>query len=149
MKTKKTKQGFTIVELLLAMVAFAIMILAVGLMLIYGWLGWRKSTQSVNMQRDAVLAMQQIAREIRVSNVTEITDDSAGIYFTPSSTPTVRTNSVNILASDIPVFPGVNIEPDSFYVTYLTNNAVTVSFTLFTDGDYDRNDYQITVNTRN
>jgi Tfp pilus assembly protein PilW len=148
MKTKKAKQGFTIMELILSVVAFAIMIMAVGLMLIYGWLGWRKSTQSVNMQRDAVLAMQQIAREIRISNVTEITDDNSGIYFTPSLPAAVRTNSVNILASDIPVFPGVNIEPNSFDVSYMTN-AVTVRFTLFTDGDYDRNDYQITVNTRN
>ena len=143
MKTKRTKQGFTIVELLVAMVAFSIMILAVGLMLIYGWLGWRKNTHSVNMQRDAVLAMEQIAREVRNSNIAEITDDAGGIYFAPGI---VRSNDVNILTTDIAVFPGVNIE--DFGVSYITN-AVTVSFTLFTDGNADRNDYEITVNTRN
>lgn len=143
MKTKRTKQGFTIVELMVAMVAFAIMILAVGLMLIYGWLGWRKNTQSVNMQRDAVLAMEQIAREVRNSNIAEITDDAGGIYFAPGI---VRSNAVNFLTTDIAVFPGVNIT--GFDVSYVTN-AVTVSFTLFTDGNADRNDYEITVNTRN
>ena len=102
------------------------------------------------MQRDAVLAMQQIAREIRISNVAEISHDNSGIYFSPSSPQLVRTNSVNILASDIAVFPGVNIEPNSFVVIPdINTNAFTVNFTLFTDGDYDRNDYQITVNTRN
>lgn len=145
MKKVKTKEGFTLVELLVAMLAFSIMILAVGLMLVYGWLGWRQTTHSVNMQRDAVLAMEQIAREIRTSNIADITHDSAGIYFSPV---VARTNSATILASEIAVFPGVNLEPNSFDVDVVTN-AVTVKFTLFTNERVDRNNYEMTVNTRN
>ena len=147
MKIMRLRKGFTIVELLVAMTAFSVMILAVGLLLVYGWDGWRKSTHSVNMQRDAVLAMEQIAREIRNSNITEITDDSDGIYFTALGF--VRTNSATILAADIAAFPGVNIDPKSFDVSYAPTNAVTVRFTLFTDRNADRNNYEMTVNTRN
>jgi len=94
MTKAKTKNGFTIVELLVSILAFSIMILAVGLLLIYGMLGWRKNTHSVNMQRDAVIAMEEISREIRNSNIAEIGYDASGIYFTPG---VIRTTNVTFL----------------------------------------------------
>ncbi len=144
---KKYKQGFTLVELLMGALVMAVLILAVAHVFYYAWMGWSRNVQSVNMQRDAYLAMEQIAREIRNSNIDEVSADGSGIYFTPDgSLANPRTSTVNILTSDIAQFPNINIE--SFTVRK-NGNQVGVSFTLFTDGRTDENDYAMTILTRN
>jgi prepilin-type N-terminal cleavage/methylation domain-containing protein len=148
MKMKKQCSGFTIIELMVSMVAMAILSLAVGTMLVSGWTGWRRNTESVGMQRDAVFAMNVIAREIRNSNISEITStDEVGIYF---GAGTVRSNPASFLASEIAYTGGVNVR--DFSVTQndtgiLTN--VTVAFTLFTASGTDQNNYAMTITPRN
>lgn len=146
MKTKKQCKGFTLVELMVSMLAFAVMVLAVGSMLFYGWLGWRRNTESVSMQRDALIAMNVIAREIRNSSINEVSGDAAGIYFTASSPVIVRSSSVNYPASDIAFSPGINIR--NFGVN-IVSNTVDVGFTLYTSDGADENQYRMFINTRN
>ena len=67
MKSNGAKAGFSLVELMVAALATAILILAVGSMLVFGWIGWKRNNDSVNMQRDASLAMRTMARAIRGS----------------------------------------------------------------------------------
>lgn len=145
MKIRKQCKGFTIVELMMAMLAMAILSLAVGSMLVYGWMGWRRNTESVGMQRDAVLAMNVVAREIRNSNISEISADAAGIYFDAG---VVRPSATSFLASEIAYTRGINI--NNFNVNMnVADNAVTVAFTLFTASGTDQNDYAMTIKPRN
>lgn len=67
------KSGFTLVELMVTAVAFSILALATGSMLVFGWQGWKRMNDSVDMQRDASLAMYVMAREVRKSSIDEIT----------------------------------------------------------------------------
>ncbi len=54
-------------------VAFSILALATGSMLVFGWQGWKRMNDSVDMQRDASLAMHVMAREVRKSSIGDIT----------------------------------------------------------------------------
>ena len=65
MNTHRSKSGFTLVELMVTAVAFSILALATGSMLVFGWQGWTRINASVDMQRDASLAMHVMAREVR------------------------------------------------------------------------------------
>ncbi len=152
MKTKKQCGGFTIMELWVAMLAFSILILAVGSMLVFGWLGWRDSKESVSMQRDAVIAMNAISREIRISKINQITGNENGIYFL--AFPAVGRNSdVSILASDIPFGNGVVLSSWTTPVfdtsTIAGSTGVVVRFSLATSRGTDANNYQMTVYPRN
>ncbi|RLA59006.1 MAG: hypothetical protein DRR04_09615 [Gammaproteobacteria bacterium] len=152
MKIKKQCSGFTIVELMVGMVAFSIMVLAVGSMLVFGWLGWRDTKESVGMQRDAVITMNMIAREIRNSNIDQISGDGNGIYFEAS--PAVGRNSdVAFLASDIAFGSGVVLNSWNTPVFDTSSIAgatgVVVRFSLATSRGTDANNYQMTVYPRN
>lgn len=74
MRTKlKSREGFTLVELLVGMLAVGMLSLVVGAMLFFGWKSWRVNNASVEMQRDTSLAMRVIAREIRRTPINQIT----------------------------------------------------------------------------
>jgi len=85
------KQGFTVTELLLAVLATAIMALAVGSVLVYIWKGWIRHAASVEMQRDATLAMRIISREVRRTDIDNI---AAGATLT-----CVNTNGTFVFAA--------------------------------------------------
>lgn len=57
---------------MLAIVAFAILTLSIGTMLVYGWQGWQQSTDWVEWQRDTSLAKKVLCKEIRCSNYDDI-----------------------------------------------------------------------------
>ncbi len=79
MKTQRSKSGFTLVELMVVAVAFSILALATGSMLVFGWQGWKRMNDSVNMQRDASLAMYVMTREVRkTSNTNNMVNITAG-----------------------------------------------------------------------
>ncbi len=82
MAGKKKTRGFTVVEMLVSMLAFSILVLSIGLMLVYSWRGWRYSNESITMQRDASLAFKVITREIRGSSITNMTFSADQIGFT-------------------------------------------------------------------
>lgn len=63
--TKKRNDGFTVFELMVSIIAFSIMVAAVGSILVATWQGWANNRRSILMQRDATITMHLIAREIR------------------------------------------------------------------------------------
>ncbi len=67
------KDGFGLIELLIAILATAMLVIAVGNILVFTWRGWRQSSDAVSMQRDASLALRAIAREIRQTPIGDIT----------------------------------------------------------------------------
>lgn len=86
MKTCKSKSGFSLIELLLAAVATAILALTVGSLLYFGWLGWHRDNASVDMQRDTSLAMRTMEREIHGATSLEVPSASTLDCTNPSNT---------------------------------------------------------------
>ncbi len=79
---KKKKQGFSLFEMLASILAFSILTLSVGIILVRGWTGWRWSNEAVAMQRDASLALKVVSREIRCSSIDHIdTSTDHRIFF--------------------------------------------------------------------
>lgn len=78
---KEEKQGFTLLETLISLIAFGIISLTVGMMLVQGWSGWHRSNQWVGLQRDAALVSRVISREIRCSYINDITNSINAIEF--------------------------------------------------------------------
>ena len=66
------KKGFTLPELMVGLLAFSILSLSMGLMLIQGWKVWYSSNDSVSMQRDTALALSVIRKEIRCSKLDDL-----------------------------------------------------------------------------
>lgn len=144
MNTQSKKQGFSLIELMVAMVAFSVLTLVVGTLIVYSWMGWRDHTESVNMQRDAMIAMRIMAKEIRSSNISEVSGNEDSIDFTAIS---VRTTSRVFAKSEIASSSGVVL--DSWTEPVIGSNYVTVAFSLRNSRGADRNDYLMSIYPRN
>jgi len=59
------RRGFTLVELLVTLLASAILALTAGAMLWYGTLGWRRTRDAVNLQRDMAATLDVMTRSVR------------------------------------------------------------------------------------
>lgn len=125
---------------MVGIIGFGIIALAVGSMLVFGWMSWRRSTESVQMQRNAMIATRIIEHGIRNADLSDITWDAAGIYFTKDDDSDFETTQFN--ADSL-----VNV--DAFTVTTNTQGGFDISFALSTvSGDY-QNTYQMTIYPRN
>jgi prepilin-type N-terminal cleavage/methylation domain-containing protein len=71
-RCKAEKPGFTVVELLAAMMAGSILALTVGIVLVHGFAAWRANCQTVDLQREGSLAMKALGRAIRESPSTAV-----------------------------------------------------------------------------
>jgi prepilin-type N-terminal cleavage/methylation domain-containing protein len=167
MEKERRNEGFSLVELMLATIAFGILAVSVGTLLYFGWLGWRINKESVAMQRDASLAMRMMAKEIRNSMIDEI-DTSSGIRFNAITDPPVRPAAITFAEN------GENLErngswavingwlvPGSFNATpqmdtytiaggrVITNWAVRIEFDLQSTGGKETSSHAVVVKTRN
>ena len=61
----KVNNGFTIVELLIGIIAAAILALTAGTMLINGYKGWVRSLALADMERDAAVAIHTLDLAVR------------------------------------------------------------------------------------
>ena len=96
-KHKNPKHGFTLIEILVALVAFGILSLTVGLMLVHGWSSWHKSNEWVGWQRDSVLIQKVITKRIRESRRADI--DAAENKITFAANP-IRDSEESIICQD-------------------------------------------------
>jgi prepilin-type N-terminal cleavage/methylation domain-containing protein len=140
-KTGNSKQGFTLIEIMMAAVAFALLVVAVGSMLVFGYQGWRRNNDLVNMQRDASLTMMMIAKEVRNATYDDITDGAgisfagSGIVFDESGRDIVHSGTGIAVVNDRLVpgsFKTRKREVVSSVTGYKTNHWVEVEFTLAT-----------------
>ena len=137
-RIKKSCDGFTIMELLMAALAFSIMMLVVASMLVYAWQGWKRNTEIVNMQRNATIALMMISKEIRNATYDEITAGS-GISFAGSG-ESFSASGNRIVSNDGTVVVDAGLVSGSFITRKLQQaNAagvfkqwVEVNFTLET-----------------
>ncbi len=62
------RMAFSLVELLAVMVSGAVLAITAGTLLFFGFLGWRRHSQALDMQRDATLAMKVVGDAVRESH---------------------------------------------------------------------------------
>jgi len=67
------RKGFSIVELLVGMIAGAILALTAGTIIFYGYLAWRRNSDAVDLQRDGTAAMQMLSRRLREASASDVT----------------------------------------------------------------------------
>jgi len=78
MKTELQK-GFTIIEVLIAIVACTILLLAAGTVLVSGHAFWNKAWEKANLQRDASRAMLTISRTVKEGMAAQLDNDGKGV----------------------------------------------------------------------
>lgn len=141
------------VELMAAVLAFSVLMIAMSSMLILGWRSWFGNNERVAMQRDATLAMMMISKDIRNSTYDSITDgvgisfDDSGLSYDESGSRLVRSDGRTAIEA--------NLRPNSF-VTQKQQGTdaegkitkwVEISFWL--DTSYASEQYSIRVSPRN
>lgn len=149
----KSRGGFTLVEMMVAALAFGIMMLVVGSMLYYAWLAWKRNNEVVAMQRNATIAMMMLSKEIRNSTYSAITP-GAGISFSDSGASFTESGN-RIVLNDGTIVVDDGLVTGSFITRKLeeedaagtTNQWVEVNFTLETT--IETVPYTINVSPRN
>ena len=70
----KNRKGFTLIELMLTIVAASIVILTVALILLLAFQSWRTNNAYADLRRDSSLATYMMARDIREASYDALTD---------------------------------------------------------------------------
>ena len=78
MKTKSQK-GLTLIELMIAIVAGTILVLAAGIVLFIGHTSWNKAWKKVNLQREASYAMLSMSRSVKAATSAQVEDDGKAV----------------------------------------------------------------------
>jgi Tfp pilus assembly protein PilW len=73
MKIGGKRNGFTLVELMIAMISGAVLALIVALILFMTYREWRTDNEYARLRRDTALAVQLMAKEVRISSYNTIT----------------------------------------------------------------------------
>jgi len=76
---RKVQKGFTLIELTIAMLTGAIVILAAGMILFYGQKSWNSTWKRVNLQRDTSYAMQRMSRPIKAGTSAQVEGSGEGL----------------------------------------------------------------------
>ena len=76
---KFPSSGFTIIELMIAIIASAIVTFAAGMMLFAGQRSWEGAWDKVNLQRDASYALQQISQITKSGKFAELENDNTAV----------------------------------------------------------------------
>lgn len=73
MKAKiKSRKGLTLVELMVAIAAGIIVVLATGMVVFLGQTSWNDSWRKVNLQRDASYAMLKISQSVKSATAASV-----------------------------------------------------------------------------
>lgn len=78
MKTKRRK-GYTLIEILLVTAISAIVLSAIGTVIVSGHVSFRQASEIVEVQRDASLAMLTISHSIKAGRGAELESDDHAI----------------------------------------------------------------------
>jgi len=73
MKRPGTTQGFTLVEVMVAIVSGAVLAITAGSMLCFTYLGWQRSNTAVAVQRDAAMAVELLSHSLRRAAAIDVT----------------------------------------------------------------------------
>ncbi len=153
MKRSVGKNGFSLVEVLIAMLAMSILALTVGILLVYSWKAWRLGNESVQMQRDTTLALKMLTKEIRSCSITNIDTSAANaISFQPQNTSIKRIGGNLIHSSpDMGDFVLMRGTATEFVLDKKTNGVecIHVSLGYQTKSGNEPGEQQVNIHTRN
>jgi len=76
---KTKKRGFTIIELLVAAASVCIVVLAAGIILVFGQRSWDRGLEQAGLQRDASFAMLKMKQSISAGRGAVLDDDGMGV----------------------------------------------------------------------
>jgi prepilin-type N-terminal cleavage/methylation domain-containing protein len=138
MHKKKSSQGFTVIELLMGMLASSILALTVGLVIYYGWQGWLRNVESVSMQRDAMIAMRVIEKKIR--------NAADGSISWSVGTLKVSNNTVYVSSQ---INPNSDVVVQSFNISTNAEGGVEIGFGLQTASSTDSESFKTVIYPRN
>ncbi len=154
MKTKtKSQEGFTLVELMIAIAAGAILVLAAGIVLSIGHTSWNKAWKKVNLQREASYAMLSMSRPIKAGTSAQVEDggktvviyeDANSIRFSQPD----GTNDLQCQAGGQP-YTLINGKVESLLFTIDPNKPSTVTIDLKLTEDGAQTHFVSTVMMRN
>jgi prepilin-type N-terminal cleavage/methylation domain-containing protein len=133
---RRAQAGFTLVEMLVAVVAAAVLVMTMGSMLWYGFLGLNRTKQSVALQRDMRASMVALA---------QITHSATGLSFSTSGVYTAWYSNAQASVSAVTnslfltgVGGGVQQLAYGTLQTFtgtVSNNVATVALALGDAGD--------------
>jgi prepilin-type N-terminal cleavage/methylation domain-containing protein len=144
MKTKtKSRKGFTLIELMVAIVASAIVVLAAGIVIVIGQTSWNQTWKKVNLQRDASYAMLRMSQSIKAatSAAADVNGPVLNIKIKDPNTGTIKTITfsyvadTNNLQCQIGGQPQtiINGEVKDLQFNVAGNNTVTIDLSLKKD----------------
>jgi prepilin-type N-terminal cleavage/methylation domain-containing protein len=76
--SQKTRQGLTLVEVLISVVILSFLVVAILTVLRVGEMNWREETALVSLQQDIRQSIDSMLKEIRQSNATDVTVSGGG-----------------------------------------------------------------------
>jgi len=137
MKMKpKSRKGLTLIELVIAIVAGVVLVLAAGIILFIGQIFWNQAWKKVNLQRDASYAMLRMSHSIKAGTAAEVLDDGKTviIYRSGDYIRFFWVEGTNDLKSQIEGKPEILINDKVEYVQFnVVGNKVTIDLELKED----------------
>jgi prepilin-type N-terminal cleavage/methylation domain-containing protein len=82
MKAAHQRRAFTLVELLVGMLAGSVLAVTAGLLLYYGYGEWRRNREGVAMQQDGRVAMEVIGRAVRAAATAQVAVVAGELHLT-------------------------------------------------------------------
>ncbi len=113
MKRPEHNAGFTMVELLVALVAASILAITAGITLVYGYSAWCRNNVAVELQREATLAMYRLSLAIRGASTTDVTTPLAG---QSAEQLTIRSTEFRVNEKHLLYDPNTGIDGDEVVI---------------------------------
>lgn len=139
MKTKQQK-GFTLIELMIAVMAGVVLILAAGMVLTVGHTFWNKSWEEANLQRSASYAILIMGHSIRAATSAQVEPGGTAliIYKPGNSRRFSYVEATNELRSQFGAQPETIINDKVENLQFIMDptkppNKVTIDLTLQKD----------------
>jgi len=83
--TRLSCAGLTLIEMMVAIGAACIVLLAMAIILVFGQRSWNRTLQQANLQRDASYAMLKMGRELRAGAKAQLEDSGRVVRITDSN----------------------------------------------------------------
>jgi Tfp pilus assembly protein PilW len=107
MKRHAQELGFSLVELMVALLSGSVLALTAGSMMYYTYLGWERSNRAVGIQRDAAMASELLSHSLRRTAAVNVTVSASTITIVRSSvTEQFSVNGQNLVYDPDTATPG-------------------------------------------
>jgi prepilin-type N-terminal cleavage/methylation domain-containing protein len=141
MKTKtKSRKGFTIVELMVAVMASAIVVLAAGIVVVIGQTAWNQTWKKVNLQRNASVAMLRMSKSIKSATSATVDPNGKILNITDGNTVSsyvMDTNNLRYIVGG-QTQTVISGEVNNVQFSLVGNNSVTIDLSLKKDNAQTR-----------